>query len=81
MIQLGYEHGSDECRLFVDTRKTSLKAVSLHNGNAKQSIPIAHDINMKEIYKAMKTCLEVINYFNNNWKIWKDFKITSLIIS
>ena len=37
MIELGYEHDSDEWRLFIDSSKTSLKAVLLHNGNVKPS--------------------------------------------
>ena len=45
MIELGYEHDSDERILFIDSRKTSLKAVLLHNGNVKSSIPIAYAVN------------------------------------
>ena len=72
MIEFGYEHDSDEWRLFMDSSKTSLKAVLLHYGNVKPSIPIAHAENMKETYKAMKTCLEVINYSTHNWYIYAD---------
>ena len=57
MIELGYERGSDEWRLFID----SSKAVLLHSGNVKPSIPAAHAVNMKETYEAMKICLEAIN--------------------
>ena len=69
MIKLGYEHDSDEWRLFIDSSKSSLKAVLLHNGYIKPSIPIAHSVNMKETYEAMKTTLEAINYSKHDWKI------------
>ena len=39
IIELVYEHDSDKWRLFMDSSKTSLKAVLLHNGNVKPSIP------------------------------------------
>ena len=50
MIELGYEHDSDEWRLFIDFTKTSLKAVFLHNGNVEPSAPIAHAVNMRDIW-------------------------------
>ena len=78
MIESGYVRDSDEWRLFINSSKTSLKAVLLHNGNVISSLPIAHVVNMKEAYEAMKTCLEAINYFNNNWKIYADLKVISL---
>lgn len=34
----------DEWRLFIDGSKTSIKAVLLHNGNIKPSIPVAFAI-------------------------------------
>ena len=80
MIELGYEHDSDEWRLFIDSSKTSLKAVLLHNGNVKPSIPVAHAVNMKETYEAMKTCLEAINYSKHSWKICADLKVISLLV-
>ena len=66
--------------LFIDSNKTSLTAVLLHNGNVKLSIPIAHVANMKEIYEAMKTCLEAINCFKHNRKICVDLKVISLLV-
>jgi hypothetical protein len=38
MRELGYEHHPDEWRLFIDSSKSSLKAVLLHNGNEKPSV-------------------------------------------
>ena len=58
--------------------ETGLKAVLLHNENVKPSMPIAHAVNIKETYKAMKTCLEAINYSKHNRKICADLKVISL---
>jgi len=38
----------EEWRLFIDGSKESLKVVLKHNGNEKQSLPIAHAVNTKE---------------------------------
>ena len=71
MIEFRYEHYSDKQRPFRGSNITSFKAVLLYNGNVKPSIPIAHAVNMKETYEAMKTCLEAINFSKHDWKIWK----------
>ena len=39
---LGIVHIVNKWRLFIDSSKRSLKAVLLHIGNKKPSIPIAH---------------------------------------
>ena len=74
-IELGYEHDSDEWRLFINSSKTSIKAVLLHNTNVKPSIPIVHTVDMKETYKVIKTCLEAINYSKHNWKISQIYRV------
>lgn len=50
MTQLGFEHKPDEWRLFIDGSTESLKAILLHNGNEKPSIPLAHLVDLKESY-------------------------------
>ena len=62
MESLGYQHVSDQWRLFIDASKTSLEAVLLYNGNTKPSLPLAHAVNMKESYESMKILLEAIEY-------------------
>ena len=57
MIELGCEHNSVHWRLFIDSSKTSLKAVLLHNGNIKPSIPVGYSIVRKETYDTMKILL------------------------
>jgi hypothetical protein len=41
LAKLGHYHLADEWRLFIDSSKTSLKAVLLHNGNNFPAIPVA----------------------------------------
>ncbi|KAJ9594111.1 hypothetical protein L9F63_014477, partial [Diploptera punctata] len=75
---LGVEHKSEDWRLFIDSSKTSLKGVLLHNGNIYPSIPLAHEVGMKENYKNMKLLLsaiksdnyrELVNEVIENYKI------------
>ena len=48
MHELGYDHIPDEWRLFIDSGKDSLKAVLLHYGNEKPSVPVALAHGLKE---------------------------------
>lgn len=41
---------SEEYKLFINSWKTSLKAVLLHNDNNLRSNPIVHVVHMKETY-------------------------------
>ena len=69
MEELGAKHDAENWRLFIDSNKTSLKAVLLHNGNSKPAIPLAHAVGMKETYDSMKRILELIHYEDYKWKI------------
>ena len=50
------EYNFNEWRLFIDSSKLGLKAVLLHQGNKKPSIPVAHAVNMKESYVSIYRC-------------------------
>jgi hypothetical protein len=80
MLKLGCEYVPDQWRLFIDSSKASLKAVLLHNGNEKPSVPIAHAVGLKETYDSMKLILKVINYSEHNWNICADLKVVSLVL-
>ena len=43
---LDHEHKATPWRLFIDSSKTSLKAVILHNGNKFPPVPLAYSTNM-----------------------------------
>ncbi|ESO10333.1 hypothetical protein HELRODRAFT_183749 [Helobdella robusta] len=80
MTKLDDEYDPVDWRLFIDSSKVSLKAVLLHNGNVKPSIPVAHAVGMKETYESMKTLLKVIKYTDHNWNICRDLKVGSLLL-
>ena len=80
MIELGCEHNPVDWRLFIDSSKTSLKAVLLHNGNTKPSIPVGYSIVRKETYDTIKILLDFLEYPKYNWKICSDLKIVSFFL-
>lgn len=49
MGELGIHHFIREWRLFIDSSKSSLKVVLVHNGNKKPSIPVAYSVSMKKL--------------------------------
>lgn len=55
METLGFSHNVDEWRLFIDASTDSLKALLLHNGNERPSIPVAHTVDMKESRESMQS--------------------------
>ena len=76
------EHHSNEWRLFIDSSKTSLKAVLLNNGNEKPSISLIHVTALKETHETIELILHLINYFayNWNWNICGDLKVIGLLL-
>ena len=54
MAELGCEYNPVFRRLLIDSNKTSLKAMLLHNGNIKPSILMGCSIVGKETYNTMK---------------------------
>ena len=54
MLSLDHEYKVSEWRLFINSNKTSLKAVLLHSGNRKPSVPIAYRTQTKESNETMK---------------------------
>lgn len=77
--ELGQAYDPNQWRLFVDSSKESLKAVLLHNGNEKPSIPIAHAVNTKESYETMVRLLKYIKYEEHNWKVCSDLKVVGML--
>ncbi|XP_017466154.1 PREDICTED: uncharacterized protein LOC108378862 [Rhagoletis zephyria] len=77
--EFGQTYDSKEWRLFIDGNKLSLKAVLLHIGNKKPSIPIAHAVNTKETYEEMQKILKFIKYEEHDWKICSDLKVVAML--
>lgn len=69
-----------EWRLFIDGGKNSIKAVLLHNGNVKPSIPVAFAIGLKEEYQTMRKIRNLIGYQNFNFQIVADLKVIAILM-
>lgn len=70
----------NEWRLFIDGSKTSIKAVLLHNGNVKPSVPVAFAIGLKEEYGTMKDLFRLIQYDDFKFKIVADLKVVAILM-
>ena len=68
-----------EWRFFIDSSKSSLKGVLLHNGNVLPSLPIAYAAHLAENYENVKTMLSFVNYEVHNWLVIGDFKIIGFL--
>lgn len=80
MNALNFSHIVDEFRLFIDGSTDSLKAVLLHNGNEKPSIPVAHCVGVKESRESLESILTAIRYKNYEWQVCGDLKVTAIIM-
>ena len=67
-----------EYKLFINSCKSGLKAVLLHNGNEYPSVPVAYSRVMKETYENMKIVLQEIKYSVHNWYICSDLRVVAL---
>ena len=74
------QHDPKEWRLFIDSSRNSLKAVLIHIGNEKPSIPIAYAANMNESYETMHLVINSIQYDKYKWHICGDFKVIALLL-
>ena len=77
---LSIVHIVNEWRLFIDSSKRSLKAVLLHIGNKKPSIPIAHSSQLKESYDSIEILLNAIHYSDYQWSLCGDLKVIGILM-
>jgi hypothetical protein len=80
MTALNINHKTEEWRLFIDSMKSSLKAVLLHNGNVLPSIPVGYAVNMKESYDNIKLLLNCVNYKKCQWQLFGDLKVVAVLL-
>lgn len=80
MTAINISYKPNEWRLFIDSSKTSLKAVLLHNGNTLPSVPIGHAKQMKECYENIKHLLVKINYEEHKWQVCGDLEIVAIVL-
>ena len=80
MQEIGCCYDPSEWRLFIDSSKASLKAVLLHNGNEKPSIPVAHATGLNETYESMDLLLRLTKYKDHTWNICGDLQVVSFLL-
>ena len=80
MTELGCEYKSDEWRLFIDSSKSSLKAVLLFNGNTNPSVPVVQAVEMKERCQTMQILLKLIKHEEHAWSIFGDLEVIDLFL-
>ena len=80
MKALNISYDPAEWRLFIDSSKTSLKAVLLHSGNTMPSVPVGYAVLMKETYDNIKQLLTCINYAQHQWQLCGDLKVVALVM-
>jgi len=80
MNALGIKHDPQEWRLFIDSSKLSLKAVLLHNGNHRPSVPVGFAVHMKKTCENLKQLLNKLEYSKYGWHICGDLKAVSLLM-
>ena len=80
MPALKITYDSSEWRLFIDSPKTSVKTVLLHNGNTMPSIPVGYAVHIKETYDNIRVLLKYINYNQHQWQLCGDLKVVALVV-
>jgi hypothetical protein len=80
MQKFGVKYKVNEWRLFIDSSKTSLKAVLLHNCNNYASLPIGHLVHLKESYENLKLVLTNIGSTAHYWMICGDLKLLCMLL-
>ncbi|GBN54382.1 hypothetical protein AVEN_89011-1 [Araneus ventricosus] len=74
------EYDPSEWCLFIDSFKTGLKAVLLHNGNSFASLPLGHSVHLEENYNDFSMILEKINYQEHRWTVCGYFKMLTMLL-
>jgi hypothetical protein len=58
IVSLKINYKPEDWRLFIDSLKSSLNAVLMHNDNVFTLIPVGHAVSMKETYANLKQLLK-----------------------
>ncbi|GBL92881.1 hypothetical protein AVEN_54548-1 [Araneus ventricosus] len=80
MKSFDIEYDPSEWRIFIGSSKTSLKTVSLQNGNSFASLPLGHSVHLEENYNDLSVIPEKINYQEYRWMICGDFKMLTMLL-
>lgn len=79
MAEMGINYIKDDWRLFIDSNKTSLKAILFDKDNQYPGIPIAYCTDTKETYKKMDMILKKVGYGEHGWEICCDLKVVNVL--
>ncbi|GBL75125.1 hypothetical protein AVEN_194382-1 [Araneus ventricosus] len=74
------EYDPSQWLLFIDSSKTSLKAVFLYNGNSFASLPLGCSVHLEENYNDLSMILEKIKYKEHRWMVCRDFKMLTMLL-
>lgn len=77
MGEMGIQYNPGDWRIFIDSSKTSMKAVLLHVTNTEPSVPLAYSNEMRETYETMKLILESVKYNEHKWRFCAGLKVVS----
>ncbi|GFX60914.1 putative transposable element [Trichonephila clavipes] len=70
----------EEWILFIDSSKSSLKVVFIHNSNRYASVLVEHSVHLKECYEHLEFILNKVSYFDHKWTICGDLKVISMLL-
>lgn len=78
--ELGLNYQQADWRLFIDAGKRTLKAILLHNGNEKPSIPLVYS-RRGESRQSMEKIMRLLGYGQpgRDWMVVADFKVLNLL--
>ena len=65
---------------YLDSSTSDLKAVLLHNGNQKPSIPIARGAHVKKTYENIRSLPEKVGYADHTWHICAEMKVVGILL-
>ncbi|GBM65993.1 hypothetical protein AVEN_57069-1 [Araneus ventricosus] len=74
------EYDPSEWRLFIDSSKTSLKVVLLHNDHSFASLSLGHSVHMEENYNDLSMIVEKLDYREQCWMVCGDFKMLTMLL-
>ena len=86
MAALKITYDSSEWRLFINSSKTSLKAVLQRNGNIMPSMlcspfhSVGYAVHFQETHDNTKMLLKCINYYQHQWQLCGDLKVVALVM-
>ncbi|CAH0558845.1 unnamed protein product [Brassicogethes aeneus] len=81
MSEMGIDqYEPEKWRNFIDSSKTSLKAVLLYENSTIKPVPVLYAIKKKENYETMGWILKTLNYSCHGWRACCDLKVVTFLL-